>query len=64
MTGRATIYAEAMNVPAGEDHGAAAPAPVQLARLFPAGEPGTVAEIVEDLGLLIMLSIRRRRARA
>jgi riboflavin biosynthesis pyrimidine reductase len=51
MAGRATIYAGAMNVPAGEDHGAAAPAPVQLARLFPAGQPGTVAEIVEDLGL-------------
>jgi riboflavin biosynthesis pyrimidine reductase len=40
-----------MQMRAGEDQGATAPDPLQLARLFPAEAPGTVAAIVEDLGL-------------
>jgi riboflavin biosynthesis pyrimidine reductase len=35
----------------GRDPGAAADEPVRLNRLLPAGDPGTVAEIVEELGL-------------
>ncbi|MGA2454665.1 MAG: dihydrofolate reductase family protein [Solirubrobacteraceae bacterium] len=40
-----------MNAPAGQNPSAAAAAPVRLARLLPAGAPGTIAEIIEELGL-------------
>ncbi|MGD0452021.1 MAG: dihydrofolate reductase family protein [Solirubrobacteraceae bacterium] len=40
-----------MEAHAGHDPGAAAEEPVRLSRLLPAGDPGTVAEIVEGLGL-------------
>jgi riboflavin biosynthesis pyrimidine reductase len=40
-----------MEAPAGEAHTTAAPTGLRLARLFPAGAPATVAEVVEQLGL-------------
>ncbi len=40
-----------MDAHAGQDSPAAAEEPVRLERLLPAGAPGTVAELVEELGL-------------
>ncbi len=59
----ATIYAGAMDASPSEDHGAGTPAPVRLTRLFPAGAPGTVAEIVEELGLWSRLEQAPKRPR-
>src|SRR5580693_8021930 len=40
-----------MSVHAGQDPGPARPQPTRLARLLPGGDPATVAEIVQELGL-------------
>jgi riboflavin biosynthesis pyrimidine reductase len=40
-----------MDVPAGEAHSTAAPTVLRLARLFPADDPATVAEVIEQFGL-------------
>lgn len=52
-----------MDAPAGQDPGATGEQPLRLSRLLPAGDPATVEEVVEELGLWQRPVATRGRAR-